>query len=173
MASVNPSNSSGSTSHTDSIKRSGCDSDGAPISNSDSSDSSTPFIAVPWEHEIQIRVRYHETDGQGRVHHTNYINYFEIARVEMLRSSGRSYRDLETSGVMLVVTSVNCNYYQGAKDDDLLTVKTKVTKAKGVRIRHEYQIFLEDTLLADGNTTVAAIDPTGKVVRLPDWLTKK
>lgn len=129
-----------------------------------------PSPLVPREHEIEIRVRYQETDGQGRIHHTNYINYFEVARVEMLRQSGRTYRDLEADGVMLVVTSVICNYHRGAMYDDLLTIKTKVTKAKGVRIHHQYTVLLGDELVAEGNTVVAAIDKSGKVVRLPKWL---
>ena len=132
--------------------------------------SVNPSPSVPREHEIQIRVRYQETDAQGRVHHTNYINYFEVARVEMLRASGRTYRDLESDGILLVVTQVNCNYHRAANYDDLLTIKTAVTRAKGVRIHHEYQIFDGDELVADGNTVVAAIAPTGKVCRLPQWL---
>ncbi len=125
---------------------------------------------VPREHEITIRVRYQETDGQGRVHHSNYLNYFEVARVEMLRASGLSYRELEAEGIMLVVKKIQCNYYLGAKDDDVLNVKTTVTKAKGVRIQHRYEITLDGQLVADGETIVAAINPTGKVVRLPTWL---
>jgi len=132
--------------------------------------SVNPSPVVPLEHEIQVRVRYQETDGQGRVHHTNYINYFEVARVEMLRASGKTYRNLESDGIMLVVTKVNCEYYRGAIYDDLLTIKTTVTRAKGVRIDHHYEIFNEGELVAKGDTTVAAVDPTGKVVRLPDWL---
>ena len=88
----------------------------------------------------------------------------------MLRASGRTYRDLESDGILLVVTQVNCNYHRAANYDDLLTIKTAVTRAKGVRIHHEYQIFDGDELVADGNTVVAAIDPTGKVCRLPQWL---
>ena len=132
--------------------------------------SVNPSPAVPREHEIQVRVRYQETDGQGRVHHTNYINYFEVARVEMLRSSGKSYRELESEGIMLVVSEVGCKYYRGAMDDQLLTIKTTVVRAKGVRIQHHYEVFAEGELVAEGDTTVAAVDPTGKVVRLPAWL---
>lgn len=132
--------------------------------------SVNPSPIVPREHEIQIRVRYQETDGQGRVHHTNYINYFEVARVEMLRSSGKSYRELESEGILLVVSKVSCNYYRGALDDDLLTIKTTVVRAKGARIQHHYEIYANGELVAEGDTVVAAIDPTGKVVRLPAWL---
>lgn len=133
--------------------------------------SVNPNPPVLQEHEIEIRVRYQETDGQGRVHHSNYANYFEVARVEMLRASGRNYKDLEEAGILLVVSSVQVNFYRGAKYDDLLTVKTKVTKAKGVRIHHEYQIENEEgELVADGKTVVASIDKSGGVVRLPSWL---
>lgn len=130
--------------------------------------NSTPV--VPREHEMEIRVRYQETDAQGRVHHSNYINYFEVARVEMLRQSGISYRQLEESGVMLVVASINCNYIRGAMADDLLTIKTTVTRAKGVRIHHHYEISVDEELIATGDTVVAAVDESGKVVRLPKWL---
>jgi len=132
--------------------------------------SVNPSPVVPREHEIQIRVRYQETDAQGRVHHSNYTNYFEVARVEMLRASGRPYKDLEAEGLMLVVTKVNCSFYRGAEYDDLLTIKTSVTRAKGVRIHHHYDIFLGEELIAEGDTVVAAVDPTGKVTRLPEWL---
>ena len=130
--------------------------------------NSTPV--VPREHEMEIRVRYQETDAQGRVHHSNYINYFEVARVEMLRQSGISYRQLEESGVMLVVASISCNYIRGAMADDLLTIKTTVTRAKGVRIHHHYEISVDEELIATGDTVVAAINESGKVVRLPKWL---
>lgn len=132
--------------------------------------SVNPSPIVPREHELQIRVRYQETDGQGRVHHSNYINYFEVARVEMLRSSGKSYRELESEGIMLVVSDVTCKYYLGAQDDDLMTIKTTVVRARGARIQHHYEIYVDDALVAEGDTTVAAIDQTGKVVRLPKWL---
>ena len=122
------------------------------------------------DHEIQIRVRYQETDAQGRVHHSNYVNYFEMGRVEMLRSLGRTYRDLESEGLLLVVVKLTCNYYRGAKYDDLLKLRTSVTKARGVRITHQYQIHVDDELVADGETVVAAVNREGKVVRLPEWL---
>ena len=125
------------------------------------------------EHEIQIRVRYQETDGQGRIHHSNFTNYFEVARVEMLRASGRNYKDLEANGIFLVVSNVNVNFYHGAKYDDLLTIKTKILKAKGVRIRHKYEVFVENELVVEGETTIAAVSPDGKVVRLPKWLQVK
>lgn len=121
-------------------------------------------------HEIDIRVRYQETDAQGRVHHATYINYFEIGRVELLRALGFSYRKLEEDGIMLVVTRVSCDYFLPAQYDDLLRLRTSVLKARGVRIDHKYELFLKDELIAVGHSTVAAVNPQGKVIRLPAWL---
>lgn len=125
---------------------------------------------MPLSHEIQFRVRYQETDAQGRVHHSNYANWFEMGRTELVRAAGKSYRDIEAAGVMLVVTDLRCQFLQGAQYDDLIRLKTSVVKARGVRIVNQYQVFCGDTLLATGETTVAAVSPDGKVVRLPDFL---
>lgn len=122
------------------------------------------------EHQMQIRVRYKETDGQGRVHHANYLIYFESARVEMLRDQGHSYRDLEQSGRMLVVTEFEIRYHQAAQFDDLLTITTRVARAKGVRIEHTYEVLREDELLVEARSVVACVDRNGKPRRLPDWL---
>jgi acyl-CoA thioester hydrolase len=122
---------------------------------------------IPLVHEQFIRVRYQETDAQGRVHHSNYANYFEMGRVEMLRAAGRNYRDLEESGILLVVVSLTCKFYQGAKYDDLLRMVTRIVKAQGVRITHHYQIFSDDQLIVEGETVVAAVGKDGRVVRLP------
>lgn len=121
-------------------------------------------------HQTRIRVRYHETDAQGRVHHATYPNYFELARVEMLRASGIRYRDLEQAGIQLVVTHLALRFHQGARFDDELTIESRITRARGVRIEHAYQILLESECIVEGETTVAAVNPEGKVVRLPDWL---
>jgi len=132
--------------------------------------SSAELSPIKREFEFELRVRYRETDAQGRVHHSNYLNYFEIARVEMLRASGRNYKDLETAGIFLVVTKATCNYLRGAVYDDLLTIKAKVAHAKKVRITHEYEIHLADELIATGSTVVAAMTADGKATRLPEWL---
>ncbi len=121
-------------------------------------------------HRIELRVRYQETDAQGRCHHANYINFFEVGRVEMLRAAGYNYRDLEAQGLFLVVVEVACHYVAGARYDDLLTIETTLDWTRGVRIRHNYRVLRGDTLLAHGHTIVAAVSPDGKVLRLPEWL---
>lgn len=122
------------------------------------------------EHEFELRVRYQETDAQGRVHHANYLTWFELGRVELLRAAGHSYKSLEASGIHLVVAEVSCRYFHGAEFDDVLRIRATTISAKGARIRHAYKILRGDTLIAEGNTTVACIDSSGRVARLPDWL---
>lgn len=126
--------------------------------------------SMPRSHEIEFRVRYQETDAQGRVHHSNYANWFEIGRTELVRAGGRSYRDIEAAGVMLVVVDLKCQFFEGARYDDLIRLKTTTVKAKGVRIVNQYEVYTGDRLLAKGETTVAAVSHEGKVMRLPEFL---
>lgn len=122
------------------------------------------------EHEIDIRVRYHDTDAQGRVHHGAYINYFETGRVELLRATGRSYKSLEDAGILLVVADLKVQYYLPAIYDDLLVLRTKTLKAKGARILHGYRLTRGEDLIVEGQTTVACVNREGKIQRLPAWL---
>jgi len=122
------------------------------------------------QHEIEIRVRYQETDGQGRVHHANYLTWFELGRVELLRAMGHSYRELETAGVFLVVAELSVQYYLPAFFDDMLLLRTTTVRSKGARIEHRYEVLRGDELLAEGTTSVACIDQQGRVTRLPPWL---
>ena len=121
-------------------------------------------------HSIDIRVRYQETDAQGRVHHANYLKWFELGRVELLRASGHSYRELEEAGIFLVVAEAALRFLLPASFDDLLTLTTTTVKAKGARIEHRYEVRRDGDLLATGTTTVACIDKSGRVTRLPQWL---
>lgn len=122
------------------------------------------------EHEIQFRVRYQETDGQGRVHHANYLTWFEMGRVELLRAAGHSYRDLEAAGLFLVVVEMQITYHAPAFFDDLVRLRTTTLQAKGARIVHRYQVFRDDVLLAEGQSTIACVDRRGRAARLPHWL---
>ncbi len=137
------------------------------------------FVTI--QDTLLIRVRYHETDGQGRVHHAQFVNYFERGRVELLRSLGHSYRNLEASGLMLVVTEMNIRYLGAAVFDDLLSLTTSVVRARGVRIEHRYEISQvsgddssEDaptpTPIVQASSVIACVDREGKVRRLPDFL---
>jgi acyl-CoA thioester hydrolase len=122
------------------------------------------------DHEIEIRVRYQETDAQGRVHHANYLTWFELGRAEQLRARGHSYRELEAAGILLVVAEMSVKYYLPALFDDLLRLRITTVRAKGARIEHRYAVFRGDELLAEGSTIIACIDRSGRVARLPQWL---
>jgi acyl-CoA thioester hydrolase len=120
--------------------------------------------------QMTFRVAYHETDGQRRVHHANYLNYFEQSRVEMLRANGLCYRAFENAGLLLVVTEMNVRYRSAAEFDDLLTITTTVTEVRGVRIRHHYVIDRDGEIIVEADSTIACVDRSGKVRRLPkEW----
>ena len=121
-------------------------------------------------HEIEIRVRYQETDAQGRVHHANYFTYFEMGRVEMLRAAGYEYGRLEEEGILLVVHKIGCQYIQPASYDDLLKLTTSLVRLTPARCEHEYEIRRGTELLAKGHSVLACVDRTGKVRRMPDWM---
>ncbi len=122
--------------------------------------------------KISIRVRYHETDGQGRVHHAQYLNYFERGRVEMMRSMGFSYKSLEASGLMLVVRKMEIEYLFPAEFDDELTLTTTVEHARGARIRHSYLLLrdVDQQRVVIAKSEIACVDRSGAVRRLPEYL---
>lgn len=121
-------------------------------------------------YQMMVRVGYHETDGQRRVHHANYLNYFEQGRVEMLRAAGLDYRQFENDGLMLVVTEMHVRYRGAAAFDDLLRVTVQVVEIRGVRIRHHYKIDRDGEVLVEADSTIACIDRSGKPRRFPtEW----
>ncbi len=91
--------------------------------------------------EIEIRVRYGETDRMGYVYYGNYAQYFEVARVECLRSMGVSYREMEEEGILLPVYTYSVKFLKPAFYDDLLFIKTLIRKVSGARIYFEFETF--------------------------------
>src|SRR5277367_707018 len=96
------------------------------------------------EQDIQIRVRYQETDAMGVLHHANFFTYFEMGRTELLRANGRDYRDVEAEGTFMVVVRIGCRYLRPARYDDVLTLRTTVTRVTAAKIEHEYQLLRGD-----------------------------
>ncbi len=109
---------------------------------------------VDFEHNTKLRVRYGETDQMGYCYYGNYAQYFEVGRVEAMRQVGMSYKELERQGVMLPVSEFQVKYLTPALYDDELTVITKITKLKGVRLYFEYEIFNEQKELVCKASTV-------------------
>src|SRR5919202_888381 len=85
--------------------------------------------------EITIRVRYAETDRMGLLHHANYLVYFEQARIELLRSLGHTYKDMEDAGFLLVLTRFEVRYRRPARYDEVLTIRTTADAAEGGPVR--------------------------------------
>lgn len=108
--------------------------------------------------ETQIRVRYAETDQMSYVYYGNYAMYFEVARVEAMRSVQFSYRQMEEEGVMMPVLESFVKYLKPGKYDELLTIKTKIPTMPGVRIRFEYAVYNEQSeLITEGWTILTFI----------------
>jgi acyl-CoA thioester hydrolase len=120
--------------------------------------------------ETSIRVRYAETDQMGYVYYGNYATYYEVTRVEALRSLGISYKILEENGVLMPVLENWSKYIRPAKYDDLLTIKLILKEMPAMRITFEYEVFNEDKKLINlGSTTLVFLDKSsGKPIQVPD-----
>jgi acyl-CoA thioester hydrolase len=127
-------------------------------------------IALMLEHALTFRVRYPEADPMGFVHHSRYLQYFEMGRVELLRAQGFSYADLERQGVFFAVTKAQVQYRAPARFDDELTLLTRIVRQTTVRIDHEYTLKRVETLIAEGSTTIACLDRQGQLRHIPEFL---
>lgn len=122
--------------------------------------------------EIQIRVRYGETDQMGVVYHGNYALYLEMGRIEWLRKLGVSYKKMEADGIMLPVVSLHVNYKKPAGYDDLINVKTQLKSKPTAKIEFEYEITNENgEVLTTASTTLVFVDmKTNKPTRAPKYI---
>lgn len=123
-------------------------------------------------YDLNVRVRYAETDQMGVVYHGNYAQYFEMGRVEWLRNLGVSYKWMEENGVMLPVVSLTMNYKRPARYDDELTVRTIFKSQKSVKIEFEYEIYNQSNeLLTTGSSILVFVDvKTGRPILTPDYI---
>ena len=134
------------------------------------------YLEYMFSHETKIRVRYGETDLMGYVYYGNYANYYEVARTEMIRQVGLTYRSMEESGIMMPVIHMECRYLKPAKYDDLLTVRTTIMEMPTARIQFVYEIFNEQgEKINEGKTSLVFTDrksrrPTRPPTALTDAL---
>jgi acyl-CoA thioester hydrolase len=120
-------------------------------------------------HETKLRVRYAEIDAQGHVNNAVYLSYFEVGRVEWLRTAGLSYRELEERGYGIVVVEVLAHYRRAAFFDDELTLRTELADLSRASMRFEYEVSRDGELLVTGHTRHACVDlATGKPIRVPE-----
>lgn len=120
------------------------------------------------EHEVELRVRYNETDAMGFLHHSRFFVYFEIGRTELFRAGGGNYRTMEESGLYFVVVKADCRFKAPARYDDVVMLKTRISRVGPVKLEHEYELRRDDTVLATGHTVLGCVDREGKAQRIPD-----
>ena len=112
-----------------------------------------------YTHSTKIRVRYGETDQMGYAYYGNYAQYYEVGRVEMLRSLGMDYAGMERDGVMLPVLALNCKFIKPALYDQEITIRTTVSELPGIRIHFKYELFnADEELINIGDTTLVFVD---------------
>ena len=117
-------------------------------------------------HEMEIRVRYSETDAMGFLHHGNYFSYFEMGRTELFRSQGGNYREMEEKGFLLVVAKIECRYRQPARYDDVLTLRTTLSKVTGAKLEHDYELSRDGVSIAAAHSVIACVDREGNIQRM-------
>ena len=121
--------------------------------------------------EVEVEVRYAETDQMGVVHHANYLVWFELARTNLCTRSGFHYRQIEELGYHLMVTAVEVRYRKGARYGDRLRVVAWLERLASRGLRFAYQVLREEELLATGATEHVWVDAkTQRLCRTPEPL---
>lgn len=126
---------------------------------------------MPAHGETTIRVRYAETDQMGVVYYANFFVWFEVARVELMRHLGFSYKQMEIGDdSFVVVAKANCTYKQPAKFDDVIRIRTHVSESRKRTITFSYEVFKEgsDSVIATGETLHVICDKNGRPKSLPE-----
>src|SRR5512136_1751668 len=120
--------------------------------------------------DVDIRVRYAETDQMGVAYYANYLVWFEVGRSEFCRKRGFIYADLEKLGFRLAVTDARCHYRNAARYDDHLVVRTRLKESNKRMITFEYQILRKDGegLVAEGETRHICLDSNNRPKSLPE-----
>lgn len=127
-------------------------------------------------HDLELRVRYAETDQMGVVYHTNYLVWCEIGRTELIRSlTGVSYAKLEDEGVALAVSELSIRYHGAAKYDNLVRVRTSLVEVRSRSVTFDYIISNAESgeRLATARTMLVSLDPRGRPVVMPDHLRRR
>ena len=107
--------------------------------------------------QIEIRIRYGETDQMGFCYYGNYAQFLEVARVETLREQGISYKELEENGILLPVRNYSIKYIAPAKYDDVIQINTEISDIKNSQIIFKYSIYLDQKLIATAVTELVFV----------------
>jgi len=122
-------------------------------------------------HDATVRVRYAETDQMGVVYHANYLIWMEIGRVELMRSLGVDYKEMEGhDDCHIVVVDVQCRYLKSARYDEILRIRTTIAEARSRSIKFHYEIWrdTDGQILATGETTHVICGKDGRAKHLPE-----
>lgn len=127
-------------------------------------------MELSFSNKTKLRVRYGETDQMGYCYYGNYAQYFEVGRVEAMRSVGMSYREMEERGIMLPVSDFTVKYHVPARYDDELIITTSIVSVKGARLLFYYEIHNEnEDLVAKAHTTLVFVSVNNmRPVKAPD-----
>jgi acyl-CoA thioester hydrolase len=110
-------------------------------------------------HATKLRVRYGETDQMGYMYYGNYAQFYEVGRVEMLRSLGLTYSGMEASGIMMPVLELNCKYLKPALYDEEITIKVIMEEMPRIKIHFRYELYNEkEELINTGETLLVFIN---------------
>ena len=125
--------------------------------------------------DTQIRVWYEHTDQMGICHHSNYINYYEAARSDFMRSLGLSYAEVERMGLMMPILEVQAKYRRPARYDELLTVRVLLYELPVTRVNFRYEIYNEEgALINQGMTQLGFMSAeTRRPCRCPEWFLER
>jgi acyl-CoA thioester hydrolase len=121
--------------------------------------------------ETTIRVRYAETDQMGVVYHSNFIIWFEVGRVELLRQIGFNYREMEIDDDCgIAVADVRCRYKAPARFDDVITIRTRLASVKRKVLQFRYQLIrqADSVLVAEGETVHVVVNSQFRPHPLPE-----
>ena len=124
---------------------------------------------APLIHASKVAVRYGETDQMGIAHHSVHWMWFEIGRTDFLKALGFPYAELEAQGVLMAVLDVTCRYRASVVYDEELTVRTRLTDVRRLKVTFEYDLVKPDGRIAAHATTVlGCITREGRPSPLPE-----
>ncbi len=107
--------------------------------------------------EVDIEVRYYETDMQQIVHHSNYLRWFEIVRTKLLEDLGITMVDIQSQGVFYVLKEAHLEYIKPVKYGEKVTLGAELVRYNGIRLVHEYEVKVGDDLRCTGSTTLVNV----------------
>jgi acyl-CoA thioester hydrolase len=122
-------------------------------------------------HDAMVRVRYAETDQMGVVYHANYLIWFEVGRVELMRVAGLEYKRMEIEDdCHIVVADAHCRYHQPALYDQVLRVRTRIAESRNRMVKFSYEVIrdADGKVLANGETTHVICGSNGRPKLLPE-----